>query len=177
MLFAGNLKTNKRLQARQQPWWFLTIHNRKCNYPPPSLAIHQKQTESQQQGRQRQEANASAFPPLERLCIFLFGNQDRGALPTAHTGGRGLKREGAGKVSPSPKDYTMGLKTSEGPGANVWQLASPRGHIYSWWPRVLPTPTDPGGPLVPGTLSLRPAGAATLLPFFPSNAPRAKAGN
>lgn len=90
--------------------WFLKIHNRKCNYPPPSLAIHQKQTESQQQGGQWQKANVSIYPHIGRLCVFSFPNQGQGALPTTHTGGRRLKTEGAGKMSPSSKLCTRGLK-------------------------------------------------------------------
>lgn len=75
----------------------LKVHNRKCNDPPPSLAIHQRQTYSRQQGSQWQKAKDNTFPHFKKGCIFLLRNQGQGALPTAHTGGRRQKREAAGK--------------------------------------------------------------------------------
>lgn len=108
MLFPIGLKTSKWLKPWQQPWWFLKIHNRKCNYPPPSQAVHQKQRSHNREARA--EANASVYPHIERLCIFSFSNGGQEALPTAHTGGRRLKKEGADKMSPSSQLYTMGIK-------------------------------------------------------------------
>ena len=116
MLSAVGLKTHKRMQAWQQPWWFLKIHNRKCNSPPPSLAIHQKQTESPRPGGRWQREDASTLL-----------NRGPGAFTVAHTGGRRLEREGAGKMSPSSKHYPLGAKTTEN-------------HAASTWPPPLPVP-------------------------------------
>lgn len=56
----------------------------------------------------------------EEASAFSY-NQGQGALPVAHTAGRRLKREGAGKMSPSSKHYTLGAKTTESHAARMWQ--------------------------------------------------------
>lgn len=53
MLFPIGLKTSKWLKPWQQPWWFLKIHNRKCNYPPTLPGRSSKAAESQQGGQGR----------------------------------------------------------------------------------------------------------------------------
>lgn len=80
-------------------------------------------------------------------------------------------------MSPSSKDYPMGLKMGEGHAANVRQPRLPV-------PEVTFTADDQGSclhrltrvpHLVPGTPSLRPARAASLLPFSASNGARGSA--
>lgn len=111
VLLVADLKT-EWLQAWEHPRWFLKIHNRKCNYSPPSLAIHQKQKKSQPQGGHGRRQMPATLFLTQKGCRFPTHNQGRGALPSAHTEERELRREPEGiclQVS-----NAMGLGTSEG---------------------------------------------------------------
>lgn len=100
----AHLKTNQRLHAGLQPRRFLKIHNRKRKYPPPSLAIHQKQTESQPRGGQGQKAKAGTFPRFRRAA---FSNS------TAKDGRE--KAEDRGAASKPPRFKHRGVRSQGEP--------------------------------------------------------------